>query len=124
MTEARKGWGWPALSRKAHYFIYDKSMASLCLKWAYAGPLHDDNHNSPDNCKQCARLREKMHNAKDRTDTQRRIRKLERVAKAAMKLLQPPYRRGAGLMDPEERSDWHALRDRLIEAGYEWEEWT
>jgi len=50
MTE-EKGWGFPANSRKAHYFNTDKR--SLCGKWLFFGELEDSNDNSPDNCTAC-----------------------------------------------------------------------
>lgn len=32
---------------------------SLCLAWLYGGPLHDTNHDSPDNCARCKKARAK-----------------------------------------------------------------
>ena len=45
-----EGWGWPANSKKAHYFL--KGM-SLCNKWMYQGDLEQGNDYSSDNCKVC-----------------------------------------------------------------------
>lgn len=59
MTEARScnddrgAWGWPALSRKAHYFHQGRS---LCGRWAYSGaPTNDQRPGSADDCKECLR---------------------------------------------------------------------
>ena len=60
MADEPRGWGWPGLSKKAHYFI---NRLSLCRKWAYAGPLDEANHKSLDNCKQCMTIRNKMAKA-------------------------------------------------------------
>ena len=60
---SRQGWGFPINSRKAHYFIIEdgkERSISLCGKWLFGGELHDDNHNSPDNCKKCMIIREKI----------------------------------------------------------------
>lgn len=54
-----------------------------------------------------------------------RIRRLEVVATAAMKLLRPPYVRGSGILtDPSERHDWKSLSKALADAGYEFEVYT
>jgi hypothetical protein len=57
-----------------------------------------------------------------------RIDKLKAVAKAAAKLLSPPYSRfGIGLHvhhGVREANDWIALRDALSAAGVDWEEYT
>lgn len=50
----RVGWGWPATSRKAHYF---RGSLSLCGKWLFGGELFDDKHDSLDNCAACRRKR-------------------------------------------------------------------
>lgn len=51
------GWGFPAESRKAHFFPANE-MFSLCRKWGFfAGRRDDSNHESPDNCAQCMRKR-------------------------------------------------------------------
>jgi hypothetical protein len=54
MADEKRGWGWPLLSRKAHYFI---GAMSLCRKWMYTGSIFDTDHNSPDNCKACMKIR-------------------------------------------------------------------
>lgn len=54
----RRGWGWPALSKKAHYF--DDSPSCLCGGWLYAGGLEAGNDGSPDNCKACQRRLAKL----------------------------------------------------------------
>ena len=53
-------------------------------------------------------------------DLQRAIDCSNAIARAAIKLFQPPYRRGAGVLcDEEERADWQSLREALTAAGYE-----
>lgn len=47
-----EGWGWPAFSKKAHYFLDGRS---LCMKWLFGGPLESGNDNSDDNCAACKR---------------------------------------------------------------------
>ena len=61
--EARRmrGWWFPANSRKAHYMMGTRSM---CGKWSTlgvptAGMYSDELHNSPDNCAECRRRRDK-----------------------------------------------------------------
>lgn len=53
----REGWGSPASSRKAHYFIIEPGCVianSLCGKWGfYGGPTEPANDDSPDNCSPC-----------------------------------------------------------------------
>jgi len=49
-----EGWGFPALSKKAHYFV---NSMSLCRSWMYGGTLESGNDNSPDNCKRCIKLK-------------------------------------------------------------------
>jgi hypothetical protein len=59
----REGWGWPANSRKAHYFIYGKSSRgewlfaadALCGRMMFAGALEEGGDGSPDNCAECKR---------------------------------------------------------------------
>jgi hypothetical protein len=47
-----EGWGFPLLSKKAHYFKPD--MRSLCGKWLYSGELtKDDGKKGPDDCALC-----------------------------------------------------------------------
>ena len=63
MAEDRRGWGWPADAKKAHYFILkygEQWNTSLCDRWAYGGNLEDSNDDSPDNCKACLRKLKKM----------------------------------------------------------------
>ncbi len=51
VAELKEGWGFPAGSRKAHYFV---DSMSLCRRWGfYYGSLEQDNDNSPDNCPSC-----------------------------------------------------------------------
>ncbi|MBA7529732.1 hypothetical protein ES705_21931 [subsurface metagenome] len=51
--EIKEGWGFPAESRKAHYFV---DSMSLCRRWGfYSGPLEQGNDDSPDNCAACAK---------------------------------------------------------------------
>lgn len=52
----KKGWGWPANSRKAHYFIDGRA---ICGKWLFFGAVEDRNHGSPDNCAACKKRLEK-----------------------------------------------------------------
>lgn len=62
VTDERKqlaltqGWGWPANSKKAHYFRAGE-IQSECRKWAYAGEREDTHHDSPDNCAACMKRR-------------------------------------------------------------------
>lgn len=59
MSFSKTGWAWPLNSRKAHWFGADGR--SLCGKWMFLGEIRDDsNHESPDNCKACARKRAAM----------------------------------------------------------------
>jgi len=47
----KEGWGFPRLSKKAHYFV---DTMALCRKWGfYTGPLEQGNDKSPDNCAAC-----------------------------------------------------------------------
>jgi hypothetical protein len=48
--EIAKGWGWPQISRKAHYF---EGGRSLCGKMLYTGLLEQGNDESQDNCAEC-----------------------------------------------------------------------
>ena len=52
---SNKGWGFPARSRKAHYFNDDP--ISLCGKWMFIGERFDNKHEHPDNCKPCMKKR-------------------------------------------------------------------
>lgn len=51
------GWGWPANSKKAHFFINSRS---LCCKWLYSGHLEHGNDDSSDNCAECKRRKAKL----------------------------------------------------------------
>jgi hypothetical protein len=55
----KKGWGFPGLSKKAHYF--DNDAICLCRKWMFTGELDDKFHDHPDNCKECVRRRLKKY---------------------------------------------------------------
>lgn len=47
MEETREGWGFPAGSKKAHYFVGNVGM-SLCRKYGfYTAELEYGNDNSP-----------------------------------------------------------------------------
>lgn len=48
------GWGWPGLSKKAHYFLAG-DMTALCGRWAFTGRRENNNHTSKDNCAECKR---------------------------------------------------------------------
>lgn len=48
----QEGWGYPANSRKAHYFVASRS---LCLRWVFMGHLDEGNDASADNCAVCKR---------------------------------------------------------------------
>lgn len=49
----RTGWGWPMLSRKAHYFV---DGVSLCRKWMFTGEVSGDpDKPGADDCKDCVR---------------------------------------------------------------------
>lgn len=50
-----EGWGWPPITRKAHYFVEGRS---LCGNWGSLGmiPLEpEDGKRSPDDCKTCTK---------------------------------------------------------------------
>ena len=51
-AEVQRGWGWPQLSRKAHYFV---NGMSLCRKWMYTGALtpNQSTERGPDDCAEC-----------------------------------------------------------------------
>lgn len=55
----REGWGFPAQSRKAHYFVIkagDSVGMSLCGRWGfYGGATEQGKDDSPDNCAECKR---------------------------------------------------------------------
>ena len=49
--EILEGWGWPGLSKKAHYF---KDHRSLCRKWLFGGALEPHTGSfGPDDCVGC-----------------------------------------------------------------------
>jgi len=51
---ARRGWGWPQLSKKPHYFVDGQS---LCGRWMFFGEVSDKDasEKGPDDCAQCRR---------------------------------------------------------------------
>jgi hypothetical protein len=62
MSEHKEGWGFPAMSNKAHYFV---NGMSLCNRWGfYRGPLEQGNDDSLSNCKECVRRLKKKKEAK------------------------------------------------------------
>ena len=62
-TVPRKGWAWPGLSKKAHYF-YDAR--SLCNRWAFSGPVDDEGADTkgPDDCAVCRKRYDKTYGIK------------------------------------------------------------
>lgn len=52
----RRGWGWVARKRRAHYFI--RSQTSVCgnAQQSWWTELEDDLHDSPDNCAACMKI--------------------------------------------------------------------
>ncbi|TBU96842.1 hypothetical protein DNJ95_14695 [Stutzerimonas kirkiae] len=65
MTAPVRGWGFPALARKAHYFV---NGTSLCRGWWFTGELVDQGHALPDNCATCMRLRLRKQQATENGD--------------------------------------------------------
>jgi len=63
MAERTTGWGFPANSRKAHWFV--KGMA-LCRKWMFFGALTGDNGKSQDDCAACRRILDSTRKASKR----------------------------------------------------------
>lgn len=59
MPRLEKGWGFPYLAKKAHYFD-SESMTSLCGKWMFTGARVDEFHQHDENCVACMRRREKL----------------------------------------------------------------
>jgi hypothetical protein len=53
-----QGWGFPALSKKAHYFR-EGELRSMCGKWLYGGEREDDRHDHSENCADCKKRRAK-----------------------------------------------------------------
>lgn len=70
-NQGRQGWGFPAESRKAHYFIIEPGHNmgdSLCRGYVfYGGPTEQGNDNSPDNCIRCKKLKKIMDGKNVRT---------------------------------------------------------
>ena len=52
--QPKEGWGWPARSKKAHWFI---NGISICGKWMYTGPMTPEQGGAggPDDCKECCK---------------------------------------------------------------------
>ncbi|MEI8244375.1 MAG: hypothetical protein WCI51_01015 [Lentisphaerota bacterium] len=65
MSIRLKGWGWPGLSKKAHY--YNNNARSLCGKWIYTGVLEEGNDNSSDNCCDCKKRLAKYKSQPERS---------------------------------------------------------
>lgn len=59
--ELNQGWGVPANTKKAHYFINGRS---LCSRWMFLGWVEDNRHDHPDNCKACIKSRVAIAKAK------------------------------------------------------------
>jgi hypothetical protein len=59
----KKGWGWPGLSKKAHYFVDGRA---LCGKWLFFGPIEDvtSTAKGPDDCAACHKKRAGAKEAK------------------------------------------------------------
>jgi hypothetical protein len=58
-----EGWGFPALSKKAHYFVGSRS---LCNRWLFFGNLEGDDETSSDDCTTCTRQLAKRKAAKEK----------------------------------------------------------
>ena len=58
MKTTLEGWGFPLLSRKAHYFMRGRS---LCGKWGFFGEVEPGNDDSPDNCAECKKKLQKRN---------------------------------------------------------------
>lgn len=63
-----EGWGFPANSRKAHYFR-ESEARSICGKWMYFGTRELPDLPSDDDCAECVRRVRTSHN--DRPETLR-----------------------------------------------------
>lgn len=51
----QQGWAWPINARKAHYFVFGRS---LCGNWIFLGKRQsqgDPDKESPDDCRACRR---------------------------------------------------------------------
>lgn len=58
-TDQKEGWGFPALSRKAHYFV---GTTSLCGRWMFAGEIDKQalgTKAQKDDCVECWRKQKK-----------------------------------------------------------------
>ena len=60
-----EGWGWPANSRKSHYFQEGEAI-SVCGKWMFTGQRERDSFESSDDCASCRRW-VKRHRPDDQT---------------------------------------------------------
>lgn len=58
-----KGWGFPTLSKKAHFFNSGEAI-SLCGKWMFTGVRIDEWHEHPENCATCMKKRKKQEGEK------------------------------------------------------------
>lgn len=48
-----RGWAWPLLAKKPHYFVGGRS---LCGKWMFLGDCEKDRGiDTPEDCKSCQR---------------------------------------------------------------------
>ncbi len=52
MNNQSRGWGSPALARKAHYFV---DAFSLCRRWAFTGFVSETDHSHAEKCSACER---------------------------------------------------------------------
>lgn len=59
--QTKRGWGWPMLSKKAHFFFDGRS---LCGKWMFTGEMEDNNHDSVDNCAICKKKHKQIYGDK------------------------------------------------------------
>jgi len=67
-TNEQVGWGWPLLSKKAHFFEQGRS---LCGKWMFTGRLEPaSGGRGPDDCATCYRklAAKTVRNASQSTD--------------------------------------------------------
>lgn len=56
-----QGWAVPPMHRQAHYFIQGKALCGDAA--TYSGALEDFNHDHPDNCFTCMRIRQEREAA-------------------------------------------------------------
>jgi hypothetical protein len=63
----KNGWGWPQLSKKAHYFVDGRS---LCSRWLFFGEVDDVKADSkgPDDCAACRKKYDKTHEVSGKDD--------------------------------------------------------